>query len=139
MLAHPPLPRLLLSTVCLAMLTTPGLPSRANFDTPLTPAEARQRIGEEVRLRMTVRVAKDRLEKRGEIYLDSEADFRDPKNFATVITTKGAKALRAAGIGKPAGHFRGKRILVHGTVQEVDGVPRIEVDSAEQIELVTTR
>jgi hypothetical protein len=29
--------------------------------------------------------------------------------------------------------------LVHGMVQGVEGVPRIEVESAEQIELVTNR
>ena len=34
-------------------------------------------------------VIKDRLEKRGEIYLDAEEDFKDEKNFAVVITKAG--------------------------------------------------
>jgi hypothetical protein len=41
---------------------------------------------------MEVTAAKDRLEKRGEIYLDAEDDFRDEKNFAVVITRQGPRA-----------------------------------------------
>ena len=44
------------------------------------------KIGEEIAVEMTVMAAKDRLEKRGEIYLDAKEDFRDPKNFAVVIS-----------------------------------------------------
>lgn len=103
---------------------------------PLDPAAARTRTGQEVRVRMAVATAKDRLEKRGEIYLDSEADFKDPKNFAVVITNKGAAALKAAGIENPADHFDKKTIEAKGAVKEVDGVPRIEIDSPDQIALV---
>ena len=44
-----------------------------------------------------MRAAKDRLEKRGEIYLDSETDFKSPKNFAVVLTRKGAASLEEGG------------------------------------------
>jgi hypothetical protein len=84
---------------------------------------------------MTVRATKDRLEKRGEVYLDSEPDFRDSKNFAVVITRAGAASLKAAGIDQPAKHFQDKRIRATGTVKEIDKVPRIEIDSAAQIRL----
>ena len=57
---------------------------------PLTPVEARQKVGQTITVQMTVQVAKDRLEIRGEIYLDAEPDFRDAKNFAVVITKTGA-------------------------------------------------
>jgi hypothetical protein len=40
---------------------------------PLTPVEARKKVGEEIVVEMEVRTAKDRLEKRGEIYLDSSS------------------------------------------------------------------
>src|SRR5262245_17884237 len=102
---------------------------------PLTPAEARKQVGKEVTVEMTGRAAKDRLQKRGEIYLDSEADFKDEKNFAVVITRDGAASLKVAGIGNPAEHFQGKKIRASGTVKEVDNVPRIEVDKAGQIRL----
>jgi hypothetical protein len=104
-------------------------------DKPLTPAEARKKVGEQITVEMTVRSAKDRLEKRGEIYLDAEADFGDEKNFAVVITKAGAASLKAAGVEDPAAHFKDKKIRATGTVKEVDKVPRIEIDDAKQIRL----
>jgi WD40 repeat protein len=105
-------------------------------DRPLTPAEARKKVGEKIIVEMTVRAAKDRLETRGEIYLDSETDFRDEKNFAVVITRAGAASLKEAGIGAPAEHFRDKTIRATGTVKEMDRVPRIEIDDVKQIQTV---
>ncbi|VTR97928.1 hypothetical protein [Tuwongella immobilis] len=102
-------------------------------NTVLSAEMARQRVGERIRVRITVNAAKDRLEKRGEIYLDSEADFKSEKNFAIVISKAGAKSHAKAGILAPAEHYRGKTIIVSGTVGEVDGVPRMDVDDAKQI------
>src|ERR1700678_4347277 len=79
-------------------------------DRPLAPVEARKKVGEVVTVEMTVQTTKDRLEKRGEIYLDAELDFRDEKNFAVVITKIGAASLKEAGIGDPATHFKDKKI-----------------------------
>jgi hypothetical protein len=100
---------------------------------PLPPVEARKKVGERITVEMAVQAAKDRLEKRGEIYLDSELDFRDEKNFAVVITRAGAESLKKAGIDNAAEHFKDKKIRATGTVKEVDKVPRIEVDDAKQI------
>jgi hypothetical protein len=86
-----------------------------------------------VTVEFVVQAAKDRLEKRGEIYLDSETDFRSEKNFAVVITKTGAAALKDAGIADSIGHFKGQTIRAKGKVKEVDGVPRIEVDEVGQI------
>lgn len=105
-------------------------------DRPLSPVEARKKVGEKITVGMTVQSAKDRLEKRGEIYLDAEPDFKDEKNFAVVITKAGAAKLKEAGIADPAGHFMGKTIRATGTVKEVDKVPRIEIDDAGQIKVV---
>ena len=80
--------------------------------------------------------AKDRLENRGEIYLDAEPDFRDEKNFAVVITKTGAAKLKEGGIGDPAAHFKGKTIGATGLVKLVQDVPRIEIDDAKQIRIV---
>jgi hypothetical protein len=88
---------------------------------------------------MTVKAAKDRLEKRGEIYLDSEEDFKDEKNFAVVITKQGAASLKEAGIADPAAHYRDKKIRATGTVKKVQDVPRIEIDDAKLITLVKTK
>jgi hypothetical protein len=109
----------------------------AGDDQRLAPIQARKRVGVKITVEMTVRAAKDRLEKRGEIYLDSEPDFRDEKNFAVVITKKGAASLKTAGIDNPADHFIEKKIRATGVVKEVDSVPRIEIDDAKQIRLAS--
>lgn len=90
-----------------------ALPAAAD-DKPLTPVEARKQVGKEVTVTMEVKAAKDRLEKRGEIYLDAKEDFKDDKNFAVVITKAGAESLKVAGIADPAEHFRGKTIRARG-------------------------
>src|SRR6516164_3759069 len=108
----------------------------AREDKPLSPVEARKKVGEKITVEMTARAAKDRLEKRGEIYLDSEPDFRDKKNFAVVITRAGAAKLKEAGIDDPAGYFKDKIIRATGDVKLGQNIPRIEVDDAKQIRVV---
>jgi WD40 repeat protein len=102
----------------------------------LSPVEARKAVGKTVSVQMTVRAAKDRLEKRGEIYLDADTDFKSKTNFAFVITRAGARSLKKAGIGDPAKHYKGKKVRARGKVKAVEGVPRIEVDDARQIQVV---
>ena len=113
-----------------------GVCAVAAEDAPLSPVEARKKVGEKITVEMTVRAAKDRLEKRGEIYLDSEPDFKDEKNFAVVITRAGAASLKEAGIDNPAEHFKDRKIRATGTVKEVEKVPRIEIEDARQVRLV---
>jgi hypothetical protein len=129
----------MLRQVALAVLFLAGIAPAAADDKPappLTPVAARTKIGQEITVEMVVATAKDRLEKRGEIYLDSELDFRSDKNFAVVITPAGAAQLKEQGLADPAQHFLGKTIRAKGTVKEVDGVPRIEIDEPKQIEIV---
>jgi DNA/RNA endonuclease YhcR with UshA esterase domain len=122
-------------SACL-MVSLLGVLSSASEDKPLTPVEARKQVGNKVEVQMKPAVIKDRLEKRGEIYMDSEKDFRDEKNFAVVITEKGANRFKEKGIKDPAKHFEDKEIRAKGTVTEVQGVPRIEVDDPDQISIV---
>ena len=103
---------------------------------PLPPIETRKRIGEEIVVEMLVRTAKDRFEKRGEVYLDAELDFRDEKNFATVINRDGAALFQQQGVTDFEEHFRGKTIRVKGFVTVVDDVPRIEVSDPKQIKII---
>jgi hypothetical protein len=121
--------------IALLIISAVICPSVVAEDKPLTPVEARKKVGEKITVEMTVLAAKDRLDKRGEIYFDAEADFRDAKNFAVVITKAGAASLKKTGIENPAEHFKGKKIRATGTVKEVDKVPRIEIDDAKQIRL----
>jgi predicted aspartyl protease len=103
---------------------------------PLTPAEAIKKVNEEVVVEMLVKATKNRLEKRGEIYLDSEENFRDPRNVGVVVTRTGAKKFKDRAIDDPALHFKGKTIQVKGTVVMKDQRPRIEVDEPDQIQLI---
>jgi hypothetical protein len=120
----------------LLVATTLGLAADETAAPPLTPVEARAKVGQEITVQMTVAAAKDRLEKRGEIYLDADGDFRSDKNFAVIITKTGAAQFKEQGIADPAEHFRSKTIRAKGTVKEVDGVPRIEIDDPQQLTIV---
>ena len=102
----------------------------------LAPADARKKVGETVTVEMTVKASKNRLEKRGEIYLDSEEDFRDEKNLAVVIQKAGAEKFQQAGIDDPAAHFKGKTLRVTGVVTLVEDRPRIVVDDPKQVQVV---
>jgi DNA/RNA endonuclease YhcR with UshA esterase domain len=106
---------------------------------PLSPGDAIKKVNEEVTVQMLVKASKNRLHKRGEIYLDSENDFRDDKNLAIVITKTGAAKFKEAGVEDPAVHFKGKTIRVHGTVVIKEKRPRIEVDDPKQIQIVENK
>jgi hypothetical protein len=112
------------------------IPAPADESKPLSPADAIKKVNERVTVLMVVKASKNRLEKRGEIYLDSEQDFRDEKNLAIVITKAGAPRFKEAGVDDPATHFKGKTIQVQGTVIMKENRPRIEVDDPKQIQLV---
>src|SRR5262245_54634566 len=84
--------------VSIVLAVIPVAICSAAADKPLSPIEARTRVGETITVEMLVRASKNRLEKHKEIYLDSEENFRDKKNFAVVINVEGAAKLKAAGI-----------------------------------------
>jgi hypothetical protein len=111
----------------------------AKEEKPLTPAEAIKLVNKEVTVEMMVRSSKNALEKRHEIYLDSEEDFRDEKNLAIVITEDGASKFKDSGVEDPAAHFRGKTIRVTGTVTLKDERPRIEVSDPKAIKLIEAK
>jgi hypothetical protein len=122
----------LLSLVCGLSIAV----AAAEEGKPITPVEAIKRVNEEVTVQMRVRATKNRLEKRGEIYLDSEEDFRDKKNLGIVVTRAGAAKFKEAGVKDPAVHFKEKIIRVKGTVIIKMDRPRIEVEDPKQIQTV---
>ncbi len=122
---------LALTVCCVVTGNSPGEDTK-----PLTPVEATKKVNEKVLVEMQVKATKNRLEKRGEIYLDSEEDFKDPKNLGVVVTKAGAAKFKEAGVDDPAVHFKGKTIRVTGTVIIKEGRPRIEVDDPKRIEIV---
>ena len=101
---------------------------------PLSAPEARTRINERVTVEMPVRAAKD-CQRCSLMFLDSEEDHHDAKNFAVAVTEIGKAKFREARIADPAGHFEGKTIRVTGLVIVKDNQPQIEVDDPGQIEV----
>ena len=71
-----------------------------------------------------------------QVFLDSEASYRDPNNLGEVITESGRAKFGAAGIDDPTAHFDGKTIPVRGVVIRKEKGPYIEVNDPSQIELV---
>jgi len=125
-----------LALVTIVALASLGKGEEPKQDKPLSPAEAGKRVNEKVVVEMFVKASKNRLEQRKEIYLDSEEDFRDPKNLAVVINLAGAAKFKDAGIDDPAEHFKGKTIRVTGTVTKENERPRIVVEDPKQIKIV---
>jgi hypothetical protein len=113
-----------------------ALDATAQDTKPLTPVEAIKKVNEVVTVQMLVKAAKNRLEKRGEIYLDSEENFKDEKNLGIVITKTGAAKFKEAGVDDPAIHFQDKTIRVKGTVILKEERPRIEINDPKQIQIV---
>jgi hypothetical protein len=134
---------------CLRLLTIAWMFSSYNIagayaqepaqEKALTALQARDKVGSEVLVELTVKAAKNRLEKRGEILLDSEEDFRDENNLAIVVTREGATSFRSRQIEDPAVHFVGKMIRVRGTVILKDDRLRIEINDAAHIVLVPAK
>ena len=99
---------------------------------PLSAPEARTRINEQVTVEMLVKAAKN-CQRCSLMFLDSEEDHHDPKNFAVAITDTGKGKYREVKIDDPTGHFKGKAIRVTGLVTLKGDQPQIEVDDPNQI------
>jgi DNA/RNA endonuclease YhcR with UshA esterase domain len=104
---------------------------------PITPAEAIRQIGKPtVVVEMTVEKVKDRLEKRGIFYLDSEDDFKDEKNLGVAISAEAAAEFKEKGVGDLTAHFQGKTIRVRGCVMRFEDRPYLPVHNLDQIQIV---
>jgi DNA/RNA endonuclease YhcR with UshA esterase domain len=102
---------------------------------PISALEARARINERVTVEMPVKAAKN-CQRCSLVFLDSEADHHDRKNFAVAVTEGGKARYKQLEIDDPAGHFKGKVIRVTGKVIVNDNQPQIEVDDPSQIAVV---
>jgi serine/threonine protein kinase len=108
-----------------------ALPS-AETKTALTPAEAAKSIDEFVVVEMEVKSSGGN----GNHYLNSEEDYKDPKNFTIFISKDHLDRFRGAGINDPINYYKTKFIQVKGTVVIEKGAPWIKVDDPGQIKIV---
>jgi len=124
-------------TALLFVAVAGGSTRAADDPKPVTAAEAVKLVGRpEVVVEMVVKKAKDRLGNRGVIYLDSEADFKDPNNLGVALSAGAVAKLKEAGIADPAAHFLGKTIRVQGCVMKFEERPYLPVLDPTRIEIV---
>jgi hypothetical protein len=103
----------------------------------LTPQQAIDQIGQpQVLVQMQVKQSKDRLEKRGIIFLDSEDDFENEKNLGVAISAAAVAQFKQQGIADPAAHFLGKTIRVRGCVMRPENRLYLPVHDPDQIVIV---
>jgi hypothetical protein len=106
---------------------------------PISPEEAIKDIGKpEVVVRMKVVNAKDRVAKRGIVYLDSTSDFKDPKNLGVAISAGAADKFKAQGVTDLEAYFKGKTIEVKGCVMRFEDRPYLPVLDTAQIKILAT-
>ena len=101
----------------------------------ISPQEAIDRINESVTVEMQVQRTKCCAGSQ-QVFLDSETNYRDPKNLGVVVTESGRAKFAEAGIDDPTAYFNGKAIRVRGVVIRKEKGPYIEVIDPSQIEMV---
>jgi DNA/RNA endonuclease YhcR with UshA esterase domain len=99
----------------------------------LTPAEAVMKVNEEVTLQMEVKSASKR---ETSCFLNSEADFKDAKNFTLFIDKDALAKFKDAKIDDPATHFKGKLIEVKGKVTLFKDKAQIKISGPDAIKIV---
>jgi DNA/RNA endonuclease YhcR with UshA esterase domain len=101
---------------------------------PLSPAEAAKNVDKKCTVEMEVKSTGKSGNRR--VFLNSEANFRDGKNF-TVLLNQGVLAkFKKVKVEDAAEHFKGKTIRVTGTVKLYNNKPEIDVDDPSQITVV---
>lgn len=99
---------------------------------PLSPAEAAKKVNEKVTVEFEVKSTGGKTNG----YLNSEADYKDAKNFTVFIPEAALAKFKAAKIDDPREHFKGKTVRVTGTVILYQGKPQIKVEGPDQVAVV---
>jgi micrococcal nuclease len=101
---------------------------------PISPSEAAKNVDKKCTVEMEVKSTGKSGNRR--VFLNSEANYRDGKNF-TVLLNQGVLAkFKQVKVEGPAEHFKGKTIRVTGTVKLYNNKPEIVVDDPSQIVVV---
>ena len=99
--------------------------------------EARKHVDQKVSVTFKVQHAKCATDP-DRVYLDSEKDYKDPKNVGLLIQADALPEFKKAGIEKPAEHFDGKIVRATGKVFLKDDLVFIGLEKPAQIEIVKT-
>ena len=123
--------RILVLLLALAIVAQPVRADDASAK-PINPTEAAKKVGEKVTLEMEVKS----LGGKGPYFLNSEADYKDAKNFTVFIPADAVEKFKNVKIDDLPAHFKGKTIHVTGTVSLYREKPQIKVEDPEQIKIV---
>jgi hypothetical protein len=99
---------------------------------PIPPAVAAKRVDEKVVVQMEVKSTGGNTAR----YLNSAVDFRDASNFAIYIPSTFVEKFKKAIMQDPAVYYKGKMILVTGTVTLDQQKPQIKAIDPTQIRVV---
>lgn len=99
-------------------------------------ADAAKKVNEQVTLEMEVKSATLR---GTNCFLNSEKDFRDPKNLTLFIDKDALAMFKDAKIDDPAAHFEGKTVLVEGKVVLYRNRPEIKLSGPDDIKIVVKK
>ena len=100
---------------------------------PIGPAEAAGKVNEQVTVEMEVKAATTR----GSVcFLNSEEDFKNPKNFTLFIDKDALAKFKEAKIDDPSAHFKGKLVRAQGKVVLYQNRPEIKLGSPDDIKIV---
>jgi DNA/RNA endonuclease YhcR with UshA esterase domain len=100
---------------------------------PIGPAEAAGKVNEQVTVEMEVKAATLR---GSACFLNSQEDFKDPKNFTLFIDKDALGKFKEAKIDDPAAHFKGKVVRVEGKVVLYQNRPEIKLSGPDDIKIV---
>ena len=98
---------------------------------PISPAEAAKKVNEKVTVEMEVKSTGGK----DVCFLNSEADYKDDKNFTVFIPEETLEKFKKAKIDDPRAHFKGKTVQVTGTVTLYREKPQIKVEEPDQIKV----
>ena len=123
--------------LCMGLLLLMLAPAFAPADDkelkPISAEEATKQVDKECLVEMQVKsIGKSR----SRYFLNSEANFRDGKNFTVFIDSDVLPKFKKAKIEDPATHYKDKTIRVKGKVLLYNNRPEIKVTGPEQIEVV---
>jgi DNA/RNA endonuclease YhcR with UshA esterase domain len=99
---------------------------------PIAPAEAAKKVNEKVTVEIEVKSTGGKEAN----FLNSEADFKDAKNFTVFIPEEALEKFKKAKIEDPKTFYKGKTVRVTGTVTLYREKPQIKVEDPAQIEVV---
>jgi hypothetical protein len=125
----------LAAAVTLTEAAAPAVPPTKESPPLIKPEEAGKHIYKRCTVEMKVRSSR-LLRSQELLFLNSQKDFRDEKNFVAVVRGPALDALREKRIESPAEHFRNKKIRVTGRLELYEMKPQIVVEKLGQIKIV---